>query len=85
MSLKLQYRNLETKCYSQLRALIEKSKKLCAYTGRSCLEVEEETDGGYISIILVQDRLTFVDSCGLHFNVYEYDSLETLINIIDNN
>lgn len=81
MSLKLEYRNLETKVYSILRNMVSESETVSTFCETPCLKVEIDN---YIEICIIHDRLVFIDFNGNSANIEAYRDLEELIIFIEN-
>ena len=75
---KLQYRDLEQRDLANLRYKISISKKYSKHVQEKCLKVNILS---FTEIVNINDRLTFLDEDGLHYNWQECD-LENLIDIL---
>ncbi len=82
-TLKKQYRDLETKVLNKLRTAINKSKTKSKHiTGVKCLPVNLFD---YTELLILDDRHTFIDKNGLHYNLFTDATLEDLIDILTQN
>ena len=77
--LKKQYRDLETTVLAQLRDKINQSKIPSKHVNGNAIKVDVN---GYKELVIVNDRLTFLDSGGYGYDVYTV-SLEELIDILE--
>jgi len=80
-NLKLQYRDLEQRVLSELRHKVINSKKHSKYIHGKCIKVNVFD---YTELVIVNDRLTFLDNNGMHYSLWNGDcGLEDLIDILN--
>lgn len=77
---KLQYRNLEQGIISELRDKVESSKHISKHLNEKSIKVNVFD---YTELAIVNDRLTFLDSNGLHYSLFADCNLEDLIDILN--
>ena len=78
---KKQYRDLEMKVLSSLRDEINKSKTTSEHMDTKSIRINIH---GYDELVIVNDRVTFLDYDGNHYSVFADCSLEDLIDILNN-
>ena len=79
-TLKKEYRDLEMRVMRSLRDAINNSK----YKSKHCDEKAIKVNVFYYrEMVIINDRLTFLDDNGLHYSVYSDVSLEDLIDILN--
>lgn len=79
-NLKKQYRDLEMRVMQSLREKVESSHDGSQHIfGINALKVNVFD---YTELVIVNDRLTFLDSRGYQYSVYSETSLEDLIDIL---
>ena len=78
-NLKKAYRDLEARVFAELRDRINKSKTESEHISDKAIKVNVFD---YTELVIVNDRLTFIDSDGYHYNVYAECALEDLIDIL---
>jgi len=76
---KKRYRDLEMEVCSSLRDAINNSSKESKFVNTKALKVNVFD---YVEIAIINDRLTFLDSNGLHYSVFADCSIEDLIDIL---
>ena len=74
------YNKLEYQVMCELRKRIEKSKINSEFVSEKCIKVNVFD---YVELAIINDRLTFLDSDGYHYNIYTECSLEDLIDILN--
>lgn len=79
-SLKKRYRDLETGAQAQLREKIAKSKLESKHVDGKCIKVNFCR---YTEMVIVDDRLTFLDASGYHYSIFAEASLEDLIWLLE--
>lgn len=78
---KLQYRDLEMKVLSNLRAKIKESKEKSKHIDEKCIKVNVF---GYTELAILNDQLIFMDDRGLQYSLWNGDcNLEDLIDILN--
>lgn len=78
-NLKKEYRDLEMKVLSTLREKINNSKTTSKFYNTNAIKIN---DYKYSELVIVDDRIMFLDSNGLHYTIFTV-SLEELIDIIE--
>jgi hypothetical protein len=78
-SFKKQYRDLEMSVHSTLREMISKSKYKSKHVDEKALDLKTTS---FKELTIINDRLTFLNSVGNHFDIFHVD-LENLIEIIE--
>lgn len=78
-SLSQRYASLENDTQETLISLIYKSKINSKFTCGKCIKVNVFD---YTELIMYSGELTFLDSDGLHYGLYNECSLEDLIDIL---
>lgn len=77
---KKQYRDLEQRVLRELREKVEASNEESVHMDARCLKVDLEH---FTELVVVNDRLTFLDKDGLHYNIFTGGAnLEDLIDIL---
>jgi hypothetical protein len=77
---KKQYRDLEMEVMSHLRDAINNSDYFSKYIQGKAIKVNVFD---YTELVIIDDRLTFLDSNGLHYSIFTDASLEDLIDILN--
>ena len=77
---KKQYRDLEQRIMRELRDKVENSKQTSKHINEKSINVNVFD---YTELTIVNDRLTFLDSKGLHYSLFADCSLEDLIDILN--
>jgi len=77
---KKEYRNLEMKVLRTLRDAVDNSNIDSKFVQTKAIKVNIFD---YVELIIINDRLTFLDSRGLHYSVLADCTLEDLIDIIN--
>jgi len=77
---KKQYRDLETKVMHSLSDAIEKSTLQSKHINTKAIKVNIFE---YTELVIVNDRLTFLDADGQHYSVFAQASLKDLIDIFN--
>ena len=77
---KRRYEELESEVLNALRREIQKSKIESKEVNTQCIKVDIY---GYVELIYIHDKLTFVDSSGLHYSLWAECSIEDLIDILN--
>lgn len=80
-TLKTEYRQLEMKVLRELRTLVENSKINSKHVSEKAILVNIFD---YVELTIINDRLTFLNSNGLHHSLFYETTLEDLIDIINN-
>lgn len=78
---KKQYRDLETRVLNELRQKVQNSKIKSKHLSEKCIKVKCYN---YSELTIVDDKLTFLDSNGQHYSIFNETDLEDLINILNN-
>ena len=73
-----EYQDLESRVLVELRKKILESKTKSKYVDESAIKVNIFD---YDEMVFINGRLTFLDKCGYHYDIYSECSLEDLINI----
>jgi hypothetical protein len=73
------YDDLESEVHQALRQEIENSEEISDHVNTPCLNVNVFD---YEELVILHDRLTFMDSDGLQYGLYTECSLEDLIDIL---
>lgn len=80
-TLKKEYRDLETRVLSTLREMVNNSKTESKHLNGKAIKVNVFD---YTEIVIINDRLIFLDSNGYHYSLFNGDcTLEDLIDIIE--
>ncbi len=79
INFKKEYRDLEMKVLASLRDAVTTSSYESEHTQTKAIKVNIHD---YTELIIMNDRLTFLDSNGLHYMVFAHCSLEDLIDIL---
>lgn len=79
-SFKKQYRDLEMRVFNELRNRIENSKYISKFINDKAIKVNSLFD--YCELAIINDRLTFMDKSGYHYDIYSECSLEDLIDLL---
>lgn len=77
---KKQYRDLEQRIMRELRDKVENSKQTSKHINEKSINVNVFN---YTELTIVNDRLTFLDSNGVHYSLFADCSLEDLIDILN--
>jgi hypothetical protein len=77
---KKQYRDLEQRVMRELRKKVENSKQTSKHIDEKSISVNVFD---YTELTIVNDRLTFLDSNGLHYSLFADCNLEDLIDILN--
>ena len=80
MDFKKEYRDLEMKVKRALREAINNSSYESKHISTKAVKVNVFN---YIELVIVNDKLTFLDSDGLHYSLFIECYLEDLIDILD--
>ena len=75
---KTTYRNLELEVYRSLNEEVSKSKLNSKFVQGKAIQINYEDN---VELVIVNDRLCFIDNNGYHKSVYDYP-LEDLIEIL---
>ena len=73
------YDDLEAEVHEALRQEIENSETMSDTVNTKCLNVNVFD---YEELVILHDRLTFIDDAGLQYDLYCECSLEDLIDIL---
>lgn len=77
---KKQYRDLETQVQAELREMVSRSKAESQHVDSKALKVDV---ADYEELVIVNDRLTFLDANGYQYSVFANVTLEDLIDILE--
>lgn len=77
---KKQYRDLEQRVFFELGEKVQASKDDSKHIDGKALKIDVL---GYTELVMVNDRLTFLDEDGLHYSVWADCNLEDLIDILN--
>lgn len=77
---KKKYRDLEQRVMRKLRERVERSKIESKHMQAKAIPVELHD---YSELVVVNDRLTFLDKNGYHYNLLSQATLEDLIDILN--
>lgn len=77
---KKEHDELENSVMNQLRQFVESSHRSSKHVSEKVIQVNVYD---YVELTILHDRLTFIDSGGMQFSVYDECSLEDLIDIIN--
>ena len=83
--LKKQYRDLELRIMRELRDKVESSKHNSKHVDSKSIKVNVFGVNifGYTELVIVDDRLTFLDNNGGHYSLFADCDLEDLIDILN--
>jgi len=79
-NLKKDYRDLEIKVIASLRELVNNSNQTSKHINTKSIKVNVFD---YTELVVINDRLTFLDNNGLHYSLFADCSLEDLIDILN--
>ena len=77
---KKEYRDLEMKVMASLRDAINNSKHKSKHCDEKVIKIDLYD---YTELAIINDRLTFLDDNGMHYNIFVDASLEDLIDILN--
>ena len=78
-TMKKEYRDLEMMVLSSLREKINKSEYRSKHITERAIKVNIFD---YTEMVIVNDKLTFLDKNGLHYSIFSDCSIEDLIDIL---
>lgn len=83
---KRQYRDLEMSVFASLREKVNNSKVESKFVQEKAISIPRNVfsdfDSNMVELVILNYRLTFLDSDGLHYSAINV-SLETLIDLLD--
>lgn len=77
---KKQYRDLELRIMRELRDKVENSKQTSKHIDKKSINVNVFD---YTELTIINDRLTFLDSNGYHYSLFDECNLEDLIDVLN--
>jgi hypothetical protein len=78
---KKQYRDLEVRVLHELREKIKKSEHISEHVNERSIKVK--IGFYYEELTIINDRLTFLDGNGYHYDIFTDVTLEDLIDILE--